>query len=548
MFPALCKRVLKAPRIGIFSGPEEKFPAADARSRSTWRFHTTVSHVARRGIPAVDTLHSCALLTHAETSSGRMATVRAGESPWKKARLPSRQACETCRRRKQRCDGKRPACSNCDSRGIGTFCEYTGRTATESSTVGIRAAEADPPAVEQADPAVGIATGTPPPVRAGGAVGAQSPCSPIVQPPHEQAFYGDSSTFRFVSKLNAANPLERHLLRPGRRQSSLHRSRPDVNASLVSKVPPENDSDVPPREVADRLVDAYFDRVHIFYPCLHEPTFRTDLDAYWTGSNARETPATDPSWLAILYMLFAYGTEFVIASAVDQRARNADNFVAQARYFVSLAVSHGAGLETVQALLLLTHYLQGTTELNDCWNLAGLLIRTAMSIGLHIDPTEASLSLVEKEVRKRVWAGCFIVDRTLSMKFGRPPAIPIASVNRVELPANVDDQYITSSTSQARQPEARPSRMGFFVQTITQAHIIDKILSDLYLDEPELQRLGRSNDSFQIEVLSRLLSKVVVLDGRLHGWWNDLPTYLREAPEEPDGIDFHRQRCVISLR
>ena len=46
-------------------------------------------------------------------------------------------------------------------------------------------------------------------------------------------------------------------------------------------------------------------------------------------------------------MLFAYGIEFVIVSAVDQRARNTDNFVAQARYFVSLAVSHSTKLETV---------------------------------------------------------------------------------------------------------------------------------------------------------------------------------------------------------
>lgn len=481
-----------------------------------------------------------------------MAIVGAAEPSCKKARLATGKACKTCRQQKQRCDGKRPACSNCDSRGIGGSCEYTDRIATDSSTAVSRATEATLCPVGQANTAVEIAPGTSPNVNgAGGVGGREPPDTNLVQQPREQAFFGESSTFEFVSKLNAANPLQRHLPRPERRQSSLSRPRPRVpmlSASLPSNVPPGNDCDTPSREMADRLVDAYFNRVHIFYPFLHEPTFRSDLDAYWISRDAGDPEVTDLSWLAILYMLFAYGTEFVVTSAIDEGSWNAHDFVAQARYLVSLAVSQGAGLGTVQALLLLSHYLQGTTELNDCWNVAGLLIRTAMSIGLHIDPTEACLSLVEKEVRKRVWAGCFIVDRTLSMKFGRPPAIPIASVNRVELPANVDDQYITSCTLQARQPEGRPSRMGFFVQTIGQAHIIDKILSDLYLDEPELRRLGRSHGAFQIEGLSRLLSKAVVLDGRLNGWWNELPDYLREAPEEPDGIDFHRQRCVISLR
>lgn len=487
-----------------------------------------------------------------------MTNAEAAEPPLKKARLPSGQACDSCRQRKQRCDGKRPACSNCDSRGIGASCTYPAHAANDTRTIETQIPEFDCRALERLDTAVDRAAGPASTAgvlgAAGGVVDAQPPCSAIiVQSQDEEAFYGDSSSLDFVSKLSAANPLERRIPGHRRRQRSIQDARPEngvLGRSPASTVSRSIECDMPSREVADSLVDSYFNRVHILYPFLHEPTFRAELDAYMTSSDTTAPVESDYSWLALLYMLFAYGTEFVAPSvrSRDLRLLDANDFVTQARRLVTVAVSQDTGLETVQTLLLLSHYLQGTTELNDCWNVGGLLIRTAMSIGLHIDPSEAPLSEIEKEVRKRVWAGCFIVDRTLSMKFGRPPAIPIASVKRVELPAVVDDQYITNGTTRARQPQGRPSRMGFFVHTIDQAHIIDQILNDLYLSEPRLQILGRSNGYSQTEVLSRLFSKAVLLDGRLQSWWSNLPTHLREEPEEPDGIDFHRQRCVMSLR
>lgn len=486
-----------------------------------------------------------------------MADAQAAEPPLKKARLSSGRACDSCRRRKQRCDGRRPACSNCHSRGISASCTYSAHPANDARTAQTPILECDSRGFGRQDYVLGRVAEIAPTDEVLGAAGRviepQEPCSDIVQSPDDEAFYGDSSSFEFVTQLTAAEPLERHLPRHNRRQCGLEGPRPGNGALGLAPATTASldvESDMPSREVADSLVDAYFNRVHILYPCLHEPTFRAELDAYRTRVDAAAPIATNNSWLAVLYMLFAYGTEFVSASVRngDRRLLGALGYVAKARRLVNVAVSHDTRVETVQALLLLSHYLQGTTEFTDCWNVGGLLIRTAMSIGLHIDPSEALLTEIEKEVRKRVWAGCFIVDRTLGMKFGRPPAVPIASVKRVELPAVVDDQYITNGTTRARQPQGRPSRMGFFVQTVHQAHIIDQILNDLYLDEPDLQFMGRNDSHSQIEVLSRLLSKAVLLDRRLLSWWNDLPTHLREAPEEPDGIDFHRQRCVIFLR
>ncbi len=58
------------------------------------------------------------------------------------------------------------------------------------------------------------------------------------------------------------------------------------------------------------------------------------------------------------------------------------------------------------------------------WAIHGLAVKAALSLGLHSTDASRSFSPIEREMRKRTWYGCVILDRTLSMTFGRPAAIP----------------------------------------------------------------------------------------------------------------------------
>ncbi|KAF9483268.1 hypothetical protein BDN70DRAFT_873958 [Pholiota conissans] len=68
----------------------------------------------------------------ASSSSSKPSDERAGGTP---GYLPRGGACVSCRRRKMKCDGKRPICSQCDRAGRAEDCEYT--TGQERSTVQI---------------------------------------------------------------------------------------------------------------------------------------------------------------------------------------------------------------------------------------------------------------------------------------------------------------------------------------------------------------------------------------------------------------------------
>lgn len=360
-------------------------------------------------------------------------------------------------------------------------------------------------------------------------------------------YFGDSSTFAFVSKVQSESQQENGVHLAGKTQDRVTNVSSAQTMSIdMGLTAADMRSELPERHLADSLVDAYFSRVHPLYPFVHEGCFRVEYERMWT--HVSEAPSR-PSWYALLNLAFAFGCEFCDAVREEDVLATASPFVARARTLIFPYIFKGGNLELVQALLLMCHYLQGTLELNECWNLVGLMIRTAVSIGLHANPEAGSLTAVEKEVRKRVWWGCFIIDRTLSMKFGRPPSIRATDGSDIQLPLDVDDQYITDESLLPRQPACRPSMTAFFTQTIKLAHIIDNILRDLYSTNKKAPRPTGADSPVALGTnLSHVLSNAVDLDGQLQSWWQEMPGHLRHQPGVADGPDFQRQRTVMLIR
>nr|KAK5448869.1 hypothetical protein LTR18_001957 [Exophiala xenobiotica] len=350
-------------------------------------------------------------------------------------------------------------------------------------------------------------------------------------------YFGESSTFNFVLKMGARGA-DHTQQDPARRRLSTGGS--EATFSALGHSPPERRdfSILPPKQLADSLIDAYFLHVHRLYPFVHEPSFRSRYDQMWAqASNEHVEP--EPRWMGLLNIVFAHGCEFCDSLPQESSPAVASEFLNRTRKIVYAHVFREGSLELIQALLLMSHYLQGTMELNECWSLVGLMIRTSVSLGFHMNPPESVHSVVEQEMRKRVWWGCYIIDRTLSMKFGRPISTQGAHLYKVDLPLEVDDQYITESSAQPRQPEGRPSLIAFFIQTIKQQSVIENILSNLYN--------GCPSSAPNVKPL-RSLGQLVVLDDELLSWWDNLPAHLKCEPDLPDGPDFRRQRNVIYIR
>ena len=133
-------------------------------------------------------------------------------------------------------------------------------------------------------------------------------------------------------------------------------------------------------------------------------------------------------------------------------------------FFRALILQHishpSVQVEHVQCFLIMSSFLCAVNCLPQAWLLVGQAVRTAQDIGLHVSyavceknqnvfnmllyqrsPRRLLISPIEKETRRKVWWGCYTLDRMLALALGRPLGI-VDSDCDIELPVDVDDEHL----------------------------------------------------------------------------------------------------------
>ncbi|KAF8537535.1 fungal-specific transcription factor domain-containing protein [Trichophaea hybrida] len=289
------------------------------------------------------------------------------------------------------------------------------------------------------------------------------------------------------------------------------------------------DSVLPLRSIADHLVDCYWIWVHSLYPILHRPTFMRTYQQLFEHSALNEDsiqnslPEGKPPgrmFRCLLNLVFAFGCQFSSISSV-RRDSSSDVFFKRSRLLLHVDILGSGSIFLVQALLLMGQYLQSTNYPNRCWNVVGLAIRVAQGLGLHLDSTSQNgKSIVEREVWRRVWHGCILMDRVVSMTFGHPSMISIHS--QVTLPLEIDDEFIGNENTLCEQPDGRPSRMSFYISTLKLYDILGEILSIFYDSSGSRSVITASG-----EKTDRYYQSLLKLDRMLLDFQRELPPFLR---------------------
>ena len=60
---------------------------------------------------------------------------------------------------------------------------------------------------------------------------------------------------------------------------------------------------------------------------------------------------------------------------------------------------------------MMGQYLQGTQKSIQAWTVHGLAVKAAFQLGLHSSEASRKLPPREREIRKRIWYGCVVLDR-----------------------------------------------------------------------------------------------------------------------------------------
>ncbi|KAL1901029.1 hypothetical protein Sste5346_002094 [Sporothrix stenoceras] len=258
---------------------------------------------------------------------------------------------------------------------------------------------------------------------------------------------------------------------------------------------------VPPRPVADRLVELYFNVFEPQFRILHMPTFRREYEAFMEeqdqsqpaspsrdrdpggdDDDARRRKGDPPThttpkngqggasadFMVKLVLVLAMGSCFYdgekeqletsespdsasekMTAAAAAAALHDQLRIAAARAVQRMDVSycapldkHRLNLDTLQIYCLVTLARQTTAlDLGDdlTWFTTGGLLHTAFGMGLNRDPSHfKSLSFAQSEMRRRLWATILELVVQASLDQGMPPLISTDDYDCAP-PLNLDD-------------------------------------------------------------------------------------------------------------
>ncbi|KAJ5378074.1 uncharacterized protein N7496_005483 [Penicillium cataractarum] len=196
-------------------------------------------------------------------------------------------------------------------------------------------------------------------------------------------------------------------------------------------------SDLPPKEMADTLVDIYLRTTETIYRVFHIPTFRRDYESVWSVGTSPDTTFLVQLKLVLAIGATMYDDHFTLRLSAIRWIHEAQTWISEPEFKSRLHIQF---LQT-QILLLLARELVGV-EGSFMWVSAGELIRNAMYMGLHRDPDHLPQGTTfVSEIRRRIWNTVLEVALYSSMESGGPPLLSLEDFN-THPPQNLDDEKI----------------------------------------------------------------------------------------------------------
>lgn len=198
---------------------------------------------------------------------------------------------------------------------------------------------------------------------------------------------------------------------------------------------PEVISVMPSKEQADILIAKYFEVVDPVYPFLHRRSFYADYERYWLLS-PEEKGLADASFMALLFAMYALGTQFMHFPSYEERSQTAEFYCSAANQALRVySYLNRTSMRAIQAMLLMAYFLMNDNHASDAYAWAGIHLRQAYAMRLHRDPDVVvpDVSVLEKQQRRKLWQAVFFHDTFLTVLLKLPPTathsdVPVESL------------------------------------------------------------------------------------------------------------------------
>ncbi|KAF2198585.1 hypothetical protein GQ43DRAFT_378261 [Delitschia confertaspora ATCC 74209] len=228
---------------------------------------------------------------------------------------------------------------------------------------------------------------------------------------------------------------------------------------------------LPPKSTCDRLVQIYCRYFERSERVLHIPTFLQQYKSIWANSDPElcKSSCTIPLVTGALAMAYSMDDSTPPDEDTSHRSylKSAAIDFTQA-WLDELGRKQRGELSTLQVeiLLLLARTLR--QELPErLWSATGSLVRSAMVMGLHMDPASVpKISPFQAEMRRRLWTTIMEMDLQASMGVGQPVSAPDIDFAPL-LPTNIDDSEFDEHSTAL--PEPKP--LSVMTDTLFQVYL-----------------------------------------------------------------------------
>ncbi|KAI5868529.1 hypothetical protein GGS23DRAFT_602286 [Durotheca rogersii] len=350
-------------------------------------------------------------------------------------------------------------------------------------------------------------------------------------------------------------------------------------------------AEFPPKDLAVKLVELYFEYANPQIPVLHRGDFMQMFERAYT----EEGRVRGPKELYMLNMVFAIGGGIIMDAQATSSTKVAgeEKKQAQPEEYHASAVVHleaclsnsGGGLEELQAVLLLANFALLRPIAPGLWYIVGVAVRLAVDLGLHYEDgkdVEFDLAASAKanadvagekareaylrergrreyirDLRRRLWWCTYSFDRLVSACVGRPFGVS-DQVITTEFPSMLDDRYITPAGF------TKAPAVGEVTYKIVAKHYFrlrllqSEILQVLQYQQTQMARFNGQNtrnEYMHTQLPSPFLSRFDSfrswrknIDGRLYEWKNSAPNKQDSGVAfSPEFLELNYWQAIIML-
>ncbi|KAL1297122.1 hypothetical protein AAFC00_004700 [Neodothiora populina] len=343
-------------------------------------------------------------------------------------------------------------------------------------------------------------------------------------------YHGHSSGLSFIRRMREQLG---DVMGPDTRATPFAKSRPmsqvfESPRSLTAESPSMESiisgTELPPDDIARDLCNTAVNDASVLLRAVHIPTFWQSFDRLYRLPFENYSNE-DHKFLPLLYSIMAvgclYGKDEQSAinqagyeSAIDQGFK----YFKAARQLLDIADCRD--LISIQAVIYMILFLQSSAKLSQCYAYVGVALRSALRMGLHRSHRSfcRNFNPIEAEVRKRVFWTIRKMDIYIGAMLGLPQTLSDEDIDQ-DLPVEVDDEYITESGI-LPMPEGTTALTTAFNAHLRLVQILSKIVRNVYPIR------AKDAQNSQDKSYTVPFSVIRDLENDLENWKENLPSGL----------------------